>query len=443
MPKYLIPKFIFKAVKNERLNSLSFWLKIKKRFNLYWYKAFIFLSFNLKNLLNLIRLKMSFAIILSLLIAYPTLAQSYSAKSYYKFDKNDYYLLYDPDLDEILLANNHHKRITPSSMTKLMTAYVVFNQLANNFIELDDLCLVGKDAWKKYGSTMLLDYGDIVKISDLIKGLLVMSGNDAATALAQITITGGYDKFINMMNLKAMELDMINSNFQNPHGLHQDNHYSTLMDLAILIKRLYEDFPQYGKFLRIKEFDYLGFKKENHNPLIRNNYDGILGGKTGYTSKGGYGITTIVKRNHRKLIAVVNNVPTINKRNEMISELLDFGFNNFKKIRFFNKDETIAYLETWPNVKEKVEVISKKNIDLNIPQNIPLEDIEVKVEYLKPLPAPIISDEKIADLNIIIKNYDSFYYPLYAKKEIKDATFIDKVKLLLKQKDIIFKNLFN
>ena len=91
---------------------------------------------------------MSFAIILSLLIAYPTLAQSYSAKSYYKFDKNDYYLLYDPDLDEILLANNHHKRITPSSMTKLMTAYVVFNQLANNFIELDDLCLVGKDAWK-------------------------------------------------------------------------------------------------------------------------------------------------------------------------------------------------------------------------------------------------------------------------------------------------------
>jgi len=357
------------------------------------------------------------------------------------FDKEKHYLLYDPDLDEVLIANNHHKRIAPSSMTKLMTAYVVFSQLSNNFLELNDYCLIGKDAWNKYGSTMSLGYGDVVKISDLVKGLLVMSGNDASIALAQTTVSGGYDSFIRLMNIKAMELGMHNSSFMNSHGLNEDNHYSTLMDLAILVKSLYEDFPQYSHFLEIKKFEYSGIEQSNRNPLVKNDYDGILGGKTGYTSEGGYGVAAIVKRNHRRMIAVTNNMSNPVERELMISSLFDFGFNNFKKIKFFTKDETIANLDVWLGLDDKLEIYIKRDVVLNIPYNILPKDIEVKVKYLKPLIAPVIAEDKVADLHIVIKNYDSFHFPLYARKDIKKAGFFKKVKLILMQKKLEIKRL--
>ncbi len=359
------------------------------------------------------------------------------------FEEDNYYLLYDPDLDEVLIGNNHHQRIAPSSMTKLMTAYVVFSQLASKFIQLDDYCLIGKDAWNKNGSTMFLDYGDVVQISDLLKGLLVMSGNDASIALAQTTVAGGYDSFINSMNAKAVELGMYNTNFRNPHGLNEEGHYSTLMDLAILTKRLYQDFPQYMEFLQIEEFEYSGIYQKNRNPLIKHHYDGIIGGKTGYTSQGGYGVATIVKRNYRKLIAVVNNMANPQEREEAISKLLDFGFNNFKKIYFFKKGDILTDLDIWLGEKQKISAIIDRDIIINIPYKINSQDIEVEVKYLKPLIAPIATDQKIADLYIKIKDYDSFHYNIYANQDVKKVGLLPKVKLILNQKRLDFVSLFN
>ena len=241
-------------------------------------------------------------------------------------------MLYDPDLNEIIIANNHEKKIAPSSMTKLMTLYVVLSQLKKGILKLDDYCIIGKDAYNKYGSTMNLGYRDIVTVADLIRGLMVMSENDASIVLAQTSIKGGYEEFIKAMNFSAKKLNMNNSNFTNPHGLNEENHYSTLYDIALLIDGLYKDFPNYSDFLGIKRFKYGDRVINNSNPLIKQNYDGIIGGKTGYTSKGGYGVAVMVKRHYRRLIGVVNNMISINAREKKITELVNYGFNKYKKI---------------------------------------------------------------------------------------------------------------
>ena len=165
--------------------------------------------------------KVVFSIALSLLL----ISFNCIADTKYKLQntKEGHYLLYDPDLNEIIIANNHEKKIAPSSMTKLMTLYVVLSQLKKGILKLDDYCIIGKDAYNKYGSTMNLGYRDIVTVVDLIRGLMVMSGNDASIVLAQTSIKGGYEEFIKAMNFSAKKLNMNNSNFTNPHGLNEEN----------------------------------------------------------------------------------------------------------------------------------------------------------------------------------------------------------------------------
>lgn len=353
------------------------------------------------------------------------------AENSIKSIEQDYYLLFDPDLNEVLLANNHLEPMAPSSMTKLMTAYIVFEQIEQRKIALDDYCLIGKDAWNKYGSTMFLDHGDLVQISDLLKGLLVMSGNDAAIALAQTTTRSGYDNFIDAMNYKATELGMFNTHFTNPHGLNEDGHYSTLFDLAILIKKLYEDFPQYTHFLELDKFEFNGISQKSRNPLIKNSYDGALGGKTGYTNDGGYGVAALVKRNHRRLIAVVNKMPTPKARAKKVTELLDYGFNSYKKIVFFNKGEIVTSLSTWLGYDKEVKAFIDQDVILNIPSQVNLDDIKIEVDYLKPIYAPITQGDKIAHLHISIDGYGGYNYPLFAKHDVVKIDFFDKVKLIL------------
>jgi D-alanyl-D-alanine carboxypeptidase (penicillin-binding protein 5/6) len=211
----------------------------------------------------------------------------------------------DIDNKEILLSRNSDERIAPSSMTKLMTAYVVFDQIKKGIVQLDNRCMIGKDAWRKSGSSMFLNYGDVVSIDSLVKGLLAVSGNDASIALAEST-AGGLNNFVALMNSKAKELGLKNSHFRNPHGLSEPDHYMSIRDLATLAIRLHQDFPQYSHYFGIPEFTYRNITQRNRNPLIRENYDGIVGGKTGHTNEGGYGVIGIVKRNHRHLIAVMN-----------------------------------------------------------------------------------------------------------------------------------------
>jgi D-alanyl-D-alanine carboxypeptidase (penicillin-binding protein 5/6) len=382
---------------------------------------------------NLISFRNVFKNLIILFTIFFGASESFANEVYQNLNRGQYYFLMDIDNKEILLSKNADERISPSSMTKLMTAYVVFDQIKKGVVRLDNRCMIGKDAWRKTGSSMFLNYGDVVSIEDLLKGLLAVSANDAAIALAQTT-SSNYESFIGLMNSKARELNMKNSHFMNPHGLHEEGHYMSLRDLSTLAMRLYEDFPEYSKFLSIPEFTYRNITQRNRNPLIKKNYDGILGGKTGHTNQGGYGIVGIVKRENRRLVAVVNKAPTPKIRENIITELFDYGFENYKKISFFEKGAEVANIKVWLGNKRSVEAIIKDRIDFNIPRSKSINDIKVQTEFKSPLYAPIKKDSKIGVLSVSIKGSRTIKYDLYAKENIDKVGYIRKIKRILEYK---------
>jgi D-alanyl-D-alanine carboxypeptidase (penicillin-binding protein 5/6) len=343
------------------------------------------------------------------------------------------YFLIDADTKEILLSKNADVRIAPSSMTKLMTAYVVFDQIKKGRVNFENQCLIGLDAWRKSGSTMFLNYGDIVSIEDLVKGLLVVSGNDAAIALAETT-AGGINNFAILMNLKAKELGLKNSHFRNPHGLNQEGHYMSLRDIATLAIRLYEDFPEYVHYLGISEFTYHNITQRNRNPLIMENYEGAVGGKTGHTNEGGYGMVGIVKRENRRLVAVVNNTRTARKRAQLVFDMLNYGFEDYKKLTFFEKNQIVTNAEVWLGKKSQVELMTNQEIAINVPRFIPLESVDVVVKYRKPVYAPVAEGLKIATLVVEVKGYKTFEFSLFAKQKVDKVGYFRRVHQILRYK---------
>ena len=373
------------------------------------------------------------AIFLAIILLNHKVNNAFASIAYQYLENANYYLLIDADTSEILKSRNINEKISPSSMTKLMTAYVVFDQVKKGNVNLQNRCLIGKDAWRKSGSSMFLNYGDVVSVDDLLKGLLAVSANDAAIALAQTT-ANSYEHFINLMNIKAKELNMNNSHFMNPHGLHQDGHYMTLKDLATLIIRLYNDFPQYAQYLSIPEFTYRNITQKNRNPLIKNHYEGIVGGKTGHTNQGGYGLVTLVKRDNRRLVAVVNKAPTPKIRENIITELLDYGFNNFKKIYIFEKGDEVAKINVWLGNKKQIKGIINQPINFNVNREINIDDIKVEIKYKSPLYAPIKKNDVIGTMQININGYETKNFDIFAKENIDKVGFIRKIKRILEYK---------
>lgn len=365
------------------------------------------------------------AIILTLFIL-TSKQNAFCNTNYQELPKLNYLFLIDQDTQEVLLAKNATEKISPSSMTKLMTAYIVFQELENQNIELGHQCLIGKDAWRKKGSTMFLNHRDIVSIDELIRGLIIVSGNDSSIALAQ-SISGSVKSFAKLMNKTAKEIGLKNSNFKNPHGLNQHGHFMTLEDLATLTRRIAEDFPQFMHYFSTTEFTYGNITQKNRNPLIKGKYQGATGMKTGYTTDGGYGVTGTATRGNKKLIAVINNTLTPSQRKRAVIELLDYGFNNFDKITLFQKEETIAQANVWLGKKTKLDLISKKDISINLPIDKEKENLTVEIKYQDPLFTPIKKGQEYATL--IIKDSDKIIreLPLYAKEDIRKAGYFSRM----------------
>ncbi len=384
--------------------------------------------------------KSQFMLLLAIIVIV-SCANPIQAKEEFAPNLNDaqFYFLIDADSKEILLSKNADTRMAPSSMTKLMTALVVFDQVKKGKISLNNQCLIGKDAWRKSGSSMFLNYGDVVSIDDLIKGLLAVSANDASIALAQ-SVGGGVENFASLMNLKAFELGMKNSHFTNPHGLHEPNHYSSLRDLANLVIHLYEQYPEFASYFSIPEFTYQNITQRNRNPLIKSNYEGIIVGKTGHTNEGGYGVVEFVRRNNRSLVAVVNKMKTPKQRANVITEMMDYGFFGYKKLELFKQNQDVLDLNIWLGNQEKVTAISKEDIAINIPRYLELKDITVNVKYSDPIYAPIKKDSKIASLQIEIKGSKKYEFDLFAKEPVEKVGYIRKASTIAKYK---LKKFFN
>jgi D-alanyl-D-alanine carboxypeptidase (penicillin-binding protein 5/6) len=240
------------------------------------------------------------------------------------------------------------------------------------------------------------------------------------------------------MNAKAKELGLKNSHFKNPHGLNEEGHYMSLRDLASLAIALYQNFPQYSHYFGIHEFTYRHITQHNRNPLIKENYDGVVGGKTGHTNEGGYGVIGIVKRDHRRLIAVVNKVKTPKQRAVAITKMFDYGFTNYKKLVLFEKNQTVAQLQTWLGNKSQLEVATNQEISFNVPRDKSLESVKVSLKYRGPLYAPISKGAQVAELVVEIGGYKTFKYPLFAEEKITKASYFNRISQVLRYKIGIF-----
>jgi D-alanyl-D-alanine carboxypeptidase (penicillin-binding protein 5/6) len=347
------------------------------------------------------------------------------------------YLLFDDSQKQVLLASNANVAMPPSSMTKVMTALVVFEQIKAGKLKFDNQCFIGTDAWKKKGSSMFLNYGDVVTIEDLLKGLLAVSGNDAAIAIAE-SVGKGYANFIDMMNKQAEKIGLEDTRFANPHGLSEDGHYMSMQDLAKTLSYIYQNFPQYGHYLGLEDFTFRNIRQINRNPLIKENYPGVLGGKTGYTTAGGYGVVAAVEREGQRLIAVVNKATNPEHRSKLVTALFDYGFNYFNFVKIFPRNTKIVSVPIWLGVKDYVGAVTAEEIKLNLPFDTDISTLEAKAIYLTPIYAPVTTGQQIATLKIYSQKRLIASYPLIAKENIAKTSYIYRLFVVVKYRLKIF-----
>lgn len=346
-------------------------------------------------------------------------------------------ILMDFATGKILFAKNADEKMGPSSMTKIMTSYLIFDALKNEEFDLDSRFDVSKNAWKTEGSRMFLEPNQSVSLSDLIQGIVVQSGNDACVVIAE-GFSGTVEGFAIEMNEKAKKLKLENTSFANPHGLTNEKHYTTARDLAILSKSLVETHPEFYHYFSQKDFTYNKIRQSNRNFLIGSGL-GVDGLKTGHTDAAGYGIVVSAAKRGSRLIGVVNGLKSSRGRIEEARKLLSYGFTNFKNMKLYDKGEIVTTIEVWGGKKNKVAAITKDEIEiLTERRSKSRKKTELKVKYNQPLFAPIEEGVEVAKLQIFEDDELVTETPLYAENKVKKAGLIkelkDKIKFLIREK---------
>ena len=337
-------------------------------------------------------------------------------------------ILIDYHSDEILYQYDPDAQIYPASMTKIMTSIIAFDLLKKNKLSLDDMFVVSENAWRLSQSgysSMFIMVNDQVSVEDLLKGIIIASGNDACVALAE-GIAGSEENFAEMMNEKAIEIGMTSSNFTNSSGINDPDNVSTVRDIAIMSKYLIDNYPIYYELFKEKTFtwDRTGgdpIKQGNRNPLLYKNI-GVDGVKTGYLAVEKYSLASSMKKNNRRLIAVVSGFPTKNLRSSESLKLLNWGFRNTNTFEVSKTDKSLFELNTWLGKKEKIQVITKEDYYITINKK-DIRNLKVSLKYDGPIVAPVDKGEKIAQLDISIKDELVKSLPLYAAENLKKVNF--------------------
>ncbi|MDC0074677.1 D-alanyl-D-alanine carboxypeptidase [Alphaproteobacteria bacterium] len=336
-----------------------------------------------------------------------------------------YALLIDADTDYVMLEKNSNQLMYPASMSKLMTSYIVFDRLKSKTISLDDTFRVSEKAWKKGGSKMFVEVGSRVTVEDLLRGMIVQSGNDASIVLAE-GLSGSEEMFALEMNRYAKKMGLNGSNFKNSTGWPDPEHITTANDLGILAKRLFKDFPFYMKYYSEKTFTYNNISQGNRNPLLYKNL-GADGLKTGHTEKSGYGLVASTKRGNRRLILVINGLESSKQRSIEAERLLDWGYREFDNYSIFKKNQIIKELPVWLGQKNKLPIQIKNDIKLTMtrPQ---FNKLEASIIYNKPIHAPINSGQQVAILKIKVPNESEKIIPLLSNQKVSKINFFGRIK---------------
>ena len=337
-------------------------------------------------------------------------------------------ILVDFHSDEILFELDPDAQIYPASMTKIMTSIIAFDLIKENKLSLDDQFTVSENAWRlsQAGySSMFIMINDQVSVENLLKGIIIASGNDACVALAE-GIAGSEQNFADMMNEKAGEIGMTSTNFTNASGINDPDNISTVRDIALMSKYLIKNYPNYYELFAEKTFtwDRTGgepIKQGNRNPLLYKNV-GVDGVKTGYLAVEKYSLASSMKKNERRIIGVASGFETKNLRSNQSLKLLNWGFRNTNTFEISKKDETIFEIESWLGVKPKVKATTKEDFYVTINKK-DIRYLTVTLEYKGPIQAPIYKDTEIAKIIVTQKDNISKEIPLYAAEDVKKVNF--------------------
>ena len=333
---------------------------------------------------------------------------------------------------EILYEKDADLSIYPASMTKIMTSIIAFEQIKNGDLSLDDQFIISENAWRLSQSgysSMFIMVGDSVSVEDLLRGIIVASGNDACVALAE-GIAGTESEFAILMTAKAKELGMENTNFTNSSGLNDPDNYSTARDILIMSNYLIKNYPEEYKYFKELEFtwDRTGgepIKQGNRNPLLYKNI-GADGIKTGYLAVEKYSLASSLIRNERRLIAVGSGFQTKNSRSKESTKLLTYGLTNFDTIEIGNKNISLLELDVWLGNKNKVKVKLDEDVYKTIPK-ARKKYLKVKSVYEGPIEAPIAENDKVGKLIISYKDEVISEHDLLAAENIKRINIISRI----------------
>jgi serine-type D-Ala-D-Ala carboxypeptidase (penicillin-binding protein 5/6) len=321
------------------------------------------------------------------------------------------YVLMDANSGKILASKNMDQKLPPASLTKMMTMYVVSQQLANGNIKIDDNVRISKVAWKMGGSKMFVKVGNQVPVKDLIQGIVVDSGNDACVAMSEY-VAGSQDSFTEMMNTQAKNLKMNDTNFTDCTGLSHPNHYSSAHDLALLAQAIINNYPEDYKWYSQKWFTYSGIKQPNRNRLLWR-FPGTDGLKTGHTDKAGFCLVASAKKDNLRLISIVLGAPSDEARAQDSIKLLTYGFRFFQSKLLYKANETISKQRVWAGQNKTVPVGVVSDFYATVPFG-QFQNIKTAVKANENLTAPIKKGQEVGQIIVTLQGKQIAQTPLLA-----------------------------
>ena len=327
-------------------------------------------------------------------------------------------ILIDSETGTVLLEKDSDVPAPPASLSKLMTSYMVFEEIKRGSLALDDMLPVSEKAWRMGGSKMFVEVGDKVSVEDLLRGVVVQSGNDACIVLAE-TIAGSEAAFSDLMTDRAHEMGMSNSTFKNSTGWPDPEHRMSPRDVAFLAQRIIIEFPEFFPFFAEKEFTYNGIRQGNRNPLLYKNI-GADGMKTGHTKVSGYSLAATALRNDRRLILVLTGLDSAQQRATEGERLFDYGFRKFNNYELFTSGETVESADVWLGDFPQVPLVIEDTLTVTLPRDT-RDKLQVSVLFESPIPAPIRAGERIATLLVETPDTKFIELPLIAGKTIPRA----------------------
>lgn len=334
------------------------------------------------------------------------------------------YVLMNYDSGNVMAENNADVKLAPASLTKIMSVYVVFREISNGHLHLDDLVTISQKAWETPGSRMFVEVGKQVKVEDLLKGVIIQSGNDASVALAE-HIAGDENTFAAMMNQHAERLGMKNSHFEDSNGLPIENHYTTARDLAILTRALIKEFPDYYRWFSQKEFTFNNIVQHNRNQLLSRD-ETVDGVKTGFTDAAGYCLVASALRNDMRLISVVMGASSPNARANENQNLLNYGFRFFEAHKLYSRKTSLAEARIWKGDTKNVQLGLAEDLSVTIPRGH-YNDLKAVLNIDKKITAPIKEGTKLGTVNVTLKDEPVISQDLIALKSVEQGNIIQRL----------------